>query len=133
MTFAEPLALLLLAVVPPAAWLVWRRLQEQRAALGRFGDRKTLTRSSALPAERSSRLRASLPGVVLGFVGPALARPQFGDRRGDLVQTGRDILVLLDLSRSMTVTDLSPTRLAVAKRAAWETVSASPGDRVGLE
>jgi len=40
-----------------------------------------------------------------------------------MVETGRDVLVLLDLSRSMTVTDLSPTRLAVAKRAAWETVS----------
>ena len=32
----------------------------------------------------------------------------------------------------MTVHDAAPSRLAVAKRAAWETVSASPGDRVGL-
>ena len=32
----------------------------------------------------------------------------------------------------MTVTDVAPSRLAAAKAAAWETVSASPGDRVGL-
>ena len=40
--------------------------------------------------------------------------------------------MVLDLSRSMTVTDVSPTRLAAAKDAVWEVVSASPGDRVGL-
>jgi Ca-activated chloride channel family protein len=32
----------------------------------------------------------------------------------------------------MTVTDVAPNRLAAAKAAAWETVSVSPGDRVGL-
>jgi Ca-activated chloride channel homolog len=133
MTFAEPLALLLLALVPVAAWLVRRRLRDERAALSRFGDRAMLSRSSALPSDRSALVRGVLPVAALGFAALAFARPQFGDRRGDMVETGRDVLVLLDLSRSMTVTDLSPTRLAVAKRAAWETVSASPGDRVGLE
>jgi Ca-activated chloride channel family protein len=133
MTFSEPLALVLLPLVALAAWLAWRRVRQRRTALARFGDPAMLTRSSALPSERSSMLRSALPVAALGFAVLALARPQFGDRRGEMVQTGRDILVLLDLSRSMTVTDLSPTRLAVAKRAAWETVSASPGDRVGLE
>jgi Ca-activated chloride channel family protein len=133
MSFGEPLALLFLLLVPAAAWLTSRRVREHRAALGRFGDPAMLTRSSVLPSARSSMFRAALPVVALAFGLFALARPQFGDRRGDMVQTGRDVLVLLDLSRSMTVTDLSPTRLAVAKRAAWETVAASPGDRVGLE
>jgi Ca-activated chloride channel family protein len=32
----------------------------------------------------------------------------------------------------MTVGDVTPSRLAAAKAAVWETVSASPGDRVGL-
>jgi Ca-activated chloride channel family protein len=32
----------------------------------------------------------------------------------------------------MTVTDVAPSRLAAAKEAVWETVSAGPGDRVGL-
>jgi Ca-activated chloride channel family protein len=133
MSFGEPLALFLLALVPPAAWLAVRRLRDERGALRTFGDPALLARSSTLPDRRYALLRTALPVAALGFGLLALARPQFGDRRGELAQTGRDVLVLLDLSRSMTVTDLSPTRLAVAKRAAWETVSASPGDRVGLE
>ena len=133
MSFGEPLALLLLLLVPAAGWLAWLRLREHRSSLRTFGDPAVLARASALPDERFSPLRAGLPIAALGFAILALARPQFGERRGDMVQTGRDVLVLLDLSRSMTVTDVSPTRLALAKRAAWEAVSASPGDRVGLE
>ena len=133
MTFGMPAALLLLLLVPVAAWIAGTGFRERRASLRRFGDPTLLARSSSLPSERSALWRAALPVVALGFGALALARPQFGDRRADLVQTGRDVLVLLDLSRSMTVTDLSPSRLAVAKRAAWETISASPGDRVGLE
>ena len=133
MSFGEPLGLFLLALVPVAAWLAVGRLREDRSALRRFGDPVLLARGSTLPDGRYASLRAALLVAALGFGLLALARPQFGDRRAELAQTGRDVLVLLDLSRSMTVTDLSPTRLAVAKRAAWETVSASPGDRVGLE
>ena len=62
----------------------------------------------------------------------ALARPQLGERSADLVRTGRDVLVLLDLSRSMLVTDAGGTRLAAAKRIAWDLAERAPGDRVGL-
>ena len=133
MSFGEPIALILLALVPLAAWIAARRVRGRRESLRRFGDPALLSRGSTLPDERSAPLRAALPVVALGFGLLALARPQFGDKRGEMMQSGRDVLVVLDLSRSMTVTDLSPTRLAVAKRAAWETVSAAPGDRVGLE
>jgi Ca-activated chloride channel family protein len=132
-SFGEPLALLLLVLLPVAGWAAARRLRERRRSLRRFGDPAVLARGSVLPDEHRAPLLAALPLVAMGFGVLALARPQFGDRRADMMQSGRDILVLLDLSRSMTVTDVSPNRLAAAKRAAWETVSASPGDRVGLE
>ncbi|MGH7628070.1 MAG: VWA domain-containing protein, partial [Gemmatimonadales bacterium] len=71
-----------------------------------------------------------LAALALGIV--ALARPQLGERPATLTRTGRDVLLLLDLSRSMNVADVAPTRLAVAKRAGWQVTAASPGDRVGL-
>jgi Ca-activated chloride channel family protein len=50
-----------------------------------------------------------------------------------MVRTGRDLLLLLDLSRSMGTSDTEGrTRLATAKRLAWAVVSAYPSDRVGL-
>jgi Ca-activated chloride channel family protein len=140
MTFAYPWVLvtgfiLLLAT----GWLVLRGERSRRRALARFGEPELLRRSSPLlPPRRATRVWAlRLGALALGVV--ALARPQAGERQGELVQTGRDVLVLLDLSRSMGVTDVSTgavsgptTRLAAAKELAWEVMSSYPGDRVGL-
>ncbi len=133
MSFAWPLVLLLaLVLVPLAARAVLRGLRRRDEELEAFGDPAVLARGSTLGDARVARRRAGLQlaAVTLGLL--ALARPQLGERQAELARTGRDLLLVLDLSRSMTVTDVAPSRLAAAKAAAWETVSASPGDRVGL-
>jgi Ca-activated chloride channel homolog len=132
-SFAWPLVLLLaLVLVPVAARAVHRGFRRRQEELQAFGDPAVLGRGSTLGDTRLSRRRAwlQLAAVALGVV--ALARPQLGERQAELARSGRDLLLVLDLSRSMTVTDVAPNRLAAAKAAAWETVSASPGDRVGL-
>jgi len=132
-SFDAPLALLLAVVAVP---LVLRALlggvRRREAALHEFGEPAVLARGSALGDRRTGIRRAWLQTLALALGLVALARPQLGERQAELARTGRDILVVLDLSRSMTVTDVAPTRLAQAKAAAWETVSASGGDRVGL-
>ena len=131
MSFAYPVVLLVLLVVAPAAgWLALRAERRRRAALAAFGEEAVLGRGSSLPRRTGLRWGLRLGALVLA--GVALARPQLGERRSELARTGRDLLVLLDLSRSMNVSDAGGTRLAAAKRAVWETVSAFPGDRVGL-
>ncbi|HEX2219999.1 MAG TPA: hypothetical protein VHG35_14435, partial [Gemmatimonadales bacterium] len=140
MSFAYPWVLPVgLAVVAALAWLVLRGERARQAALAAFGDADLLRRGSAIPLAGQVR-RAwvrRLAALALGVL--ALARPQLGDREGEMVRTGRDVLLLLDLSRSMEVADVSigglpgqGTRLAAAKRLAWEVASAYPGDRVGL-
>jgi Ca-activated chloride channel family protein len=130
-SFAYPLVLLVLAtVLPAAAWLALRAERRRQAALDAFGDPAVLARGSVLPRRAGLRLALRLGALAFGIL--ALARPQLGDRTGELARTGRDVLVLLDLSRSMNATDVGGTRLAVARRLGWETISASPGDRVGL-
>ena len=100
---------------------------------------RLLERGSSLlaPRQATRQWALRLAALALGIV--ALARPQAGERQGELVRTGRDVLVLLDLSRSMGVTDVSTgalsggsTRLAAAKQLAWDVMAAYPGDRVGL-
>jgi Ca-activated chloride channel family protein len=133
MSFAWPLVLLLGAVlVPLAVRAMLTGLRRREAELRAFGEPAVLGRGSALGDERRSRRRVWLQAAALGLGVLALARPQLGEHPADLAQTGRDLLVVLDLSRSMTVADVAPTRLAAAKEAVWEMVSASPGDRVGL-
>jgi Ca-activated chloride channel family protein len=139
-TFAYSWALaagfVLLAVV---GWLVARAERARRDALARFGEPDVLGRGSSLVSHRHSTRVWSLRVAALGFGVVALARPQAGERQSELVRTGRDVLVLLDLSRSMGVSDVSngavsgpSTRLAAAKQLAWDVMSSYPGDRVGL-
>ncbi|MGI9042073.1 MAG: VWA domain-containing protein [Gemmatimonadales bacterium] len=133
MSFAYPAVLILLGVcLPLGVWLAGRAERRRRIALEVFGDPELLARISTLPDRRRSLRRWALGLGALGLGLVALARPQVGERRAELARTGRDVLVLLDLSRSMNVGDAGASRLSAAKRVAWETVSASPGDRVGL-
>ena len=140
MSFAYPWVLPVgLAVVAALAWLVLRGERARQAALAAFGDADLLRRGSAIPP--AGQVKQAwvwrLAALALGVL--ALARPQLGERESELVRTGRDVLVLLDLSRSMGVADVSTgavsrpdTRLAAAKEIAWNLMSEYPGDRVGL-
>jgi Ca-activated chloride channel family protein len=132
-SFAWPLVLLLGAVlVPLAVRAMLAGLRRREAELRAFGEPDVLSRGSTLGDQRTARRGMWLQTAALALGALALARPQLGDHPAELAQTGRDLLVVLDLSRSMTVGDVAPSRLAAAKDAVWETVSASPGDRVGL-
>jgi Ca-activated chloride channel homolog len=133
MSFAWPLVLLVAVVaVPLAAWAILRGARRREAELRAFGEPEILGRASVLGDARTTGRRGWLRVAALALGLVALARPQLGERPAELARTGRDVLLVLDLSRSMTVADVAPSRLAAAKAAAWETVSASPGDRVGL-
>jgi Ca-activated chloride channel family protein len=123
-----PAGILLLA----AAGLARRGAVLSRQELEAFGDPDILAATSSLPTPARRRLSLLLRvGVALAAL-LALARPQSEPRPASLTRTGRDILVALDLSRSMGVMDLGDSRLQEAKRAAWSLAGATPGDRLGL-
>jgi len=62
----------------------------------------------------------------------ALARPQ-GDLGTRTEKTlGRNVLIALDLSRSMRVADVKPDRLSQAKMVIYELLDALPNERIGV-
>src|SRR5512146_409616 len=133
MTFAHPVLLVLLLLLPAGAALGVRAERRRRAALARFGDPAVLDELSAIPDARRRLARHLLRLAALALLVVALARPQLGQHPALIARAGRDVLVLLDLSRSMNVADAAGrTRLAAAKRIADSLAAASPGDRLGL-
>lgn len=62
----------------------------------------------------------------------ALARPRWDFHWADVKHRGSDLIVVLDLSRSMLATDVKPNRLERAKRSVRDLLQAVQGDRVGL-
>ncbi|MBK8004354.1 MAG: VWA domain-containing protein [Gemmatimonadetes bacterium] len=130
--FAQPGALILLLVLP-ALWVIARAARaERRTALSAWAAPGVLARTSALPEEGGPRWRTLLRWAGLACVVVALARPQIGRSPAQVAKTGRDLIVALDLSRSMKTEDVGQDRLSLAKRLGWQLAAARAGDRVGL-
>ncbi|MCU0797728.1 MAG: VWA domain-containing protein [Akkermansiaceae bacterium] len=131
-SFASPAALFLLLLLP---LLVTGAVIASRLRGKRWGEfvatrlrPRLLRRSSPLP--RWIAFSCLLLGLALLII--ALARPQ--NLRGTRTEMiiGRNILIALDLSRSMKVADIQPDRLTQAKATCYELLDALPNDRIGL-
>ncbi len=70
--------------------------------------------------------------VALGLIIIALARPAWEQKPTKVQRQGRDVVFVLDVSRSMLAEDLSPNRLERAKLAIRDCVERLQGDRVSL-
>ncbi len=137
MTFATPELLWLL--LAPVALLVWELTHRRRTA--------KLTRPKILRAEAganslnlklspsttasASRVRFWLfAGTSLAVF--ALARPQYGRLEEPVFDQSREILLAIDLSRSMLAPDVKPSRLERAKLLIQSLLEKLEGERVGL-
>jgi Ca-activated chloride channel family protein len=132
MTLAQPAWLALLLLIPlfiTGAILTARLRRKQWAAFAAPRLRpKLLRRGSPLPRWLAFSF---LLGAVV-FLAIGLSRPQTNKGVEAETSRGRNVLLALDLSRSMLVGDLKPDRLTQAKTLAYDLIEALPGDRVGL-
>ena len=118
-----------LALVAALAYLELRR----RDALGRFLAPPMQVRlaQSASLKRRIAKLVFILATLLFGIA--ALMRPQTpGGTEAVARKVGADIMVVLDVSRSMLAEDAAPNRLARAKADIAEFVDRVSGHRVGL-
>jgi Ca-activated chloride channel family protein len=126
--FAHPWLLLALTSLVLLAALGWWDQRQRRGALIRFGP-------MALAGAQRDRGRLRGWCITLGLlcVGIGLAGPQWGRDPGQATAPGRDLLVVLDCSRSMFAE--SPSRLERARSALLDiaaTLRQQTGTRVGL-
>ena len=129
MSFARPLLLALLALLPLWWWLRARRL----ARLS--GTRMSDVRPAEGATERLwvERLPVTLRSVCLGAWMVAAAGPRLGSARKETRSEGISIVLCVDLSSSMLAEDFAPAnRIDVAKQTALEFVRARTSDRIGV-
>ncbi len=120
--------LLLPALIALQAWVESRR----RDLLHKLVAARLQPRLAANASEGKRWLRFSLLLVGLALIFTTLAQPRWGEIVTVEHVHGRDIILVVDTSRSMLATDLAPNRLARVKFAAEDLIGALPGDRVGL-
>ena len=132
MNFAHPGWLALLILIPLlgiGAVLTARLRRQQWAAFVAPRLRPALLkRGSSLPRWLALGFLLVACAAIIG----ALARPR-GDAGTRTEKTiGRNVMIALDLSKSMRVSDVKPDRLTQAKVIIYELLEAMPNERIGF-
>lgn len=117
-----------LALAALAWWAAWQRQQD----LKKVGDPQLLNQMlrHLSPTRRGLRGAAFMLGLFL--LGLALAGPQYGVKMVEVSRQGLDVIIALDVSRSMLAEDIEPNRLARAQQELAALIDSLRGDRVGV-
>ena len=126
-TFDAPIVGALAPVLGAAVWAAaaWaRRSRVRRAA--------AWSEATARLARASGRFGPAAVGLAAALAAVALSGPRWGEERIVTETRGLNLVLAIDISRSMLAEDVKPSRLARALREARRLVQDLDGDRLGL-
>jgi len=130
--FADMKWLWLIFIVPALGFLYAYAFYQKNRALRAFASMPTLKFISSSVSRPKQIVKGGLLLLSTVFLILTLMRP-WGDPRQETVRRrGRDVVFLLDVSKSMLAEDLKPNRLDRAKIAIGDVMKIMTGDRVGL-
>lgn len=119
-------------LIPALAVVYFYAWQKRKAGLKLFIDAGLLDRIpvSVSYVKRFWKSAAVLIALIFLIIG--MARPAWNPKPETVERKGRDVVFLLDVSKSMLAEDLVPNRLERAKLAILDCIEQLEGDRVGL-
>lgn len=130
--FANSELLWLLLLVPLYILLLFFIRYRRARRMERFATKEAFRRLAPYNSTPRFWWKATLLGLALVFLILGLARPQFGLKQVKQKRNGAEIMVVLDVSRSMMAQDVRPNRLERAKLEIAQLVRKLKEDRVGL-
>src|SRR6266545_4430526 len=126
-TFDAPIVIMLAPIVAAAVWAAaaWARRTRVRRA-------EAWSEATARIARGAGKLGAPALGLAAGLAAVALSGPRWGEERIVTETRGLNLVLSIDISRSMLAEDAKPSRLGRALREARRLVQDLDGDRLGL-
>ena len=109
-------------------WVMKRR----ESLMERFADKNMLGGITPTFSIARKVWKIVLIGLAFLMCVLALARPQWGFEWQEVKRTGLDMLIAIDVSKSMLARDVKPNRLERSKFAVKDLVKKLSGDRIGL-
>ena len=133
-SFAHPWLLLLLLAIPLLAWLKGR---VGGTAGITFSNTAMLAKIGRRQRSRAGALLAALTYLALALFITALARPPLGRVITRVQATGVDIMLAIDVSRSMLAEDFTignrrANRIDAVKLVTEQFIRERPNDRIGI-
>lgn len=140
-TFEHPWVLWFVAIGPAlvVGLYLFDRMR-RRQLTSRLGELPVVSRVMSSASPRRRIIKTSIMAIVVGLLALCLARPTISGRRS-IELRGLDIVLAVDVSKSMMVDDvagtddmrvknITPTRLARAREYAVALIDELPGDRI---
>ena len=133
-TFANPWLLLLLAIIPILAFL---RGQRGGAPTVVFSSTEAFRSLGRRVQSRAGNFLTGLLFLALALLIVAMARPQKGKTLNQVEASGIDIMLLVDVSKSMlsedfTIGNKRANRVSVIKKVTEKFIEQRPNDRIGI-
>jgi Ca-activated chloride channel family protein len=132
MKLASPENFLYLLSIPLVFGLMYLAYKSRSNGLERLALNPTRLKIVPEKSPMIFWLRALLMFGVLFFLTLALVRPQWGKEMQWVERKGLDLMLVVDISKSMWATDIAPSRLTRSKHEISSFLEKLKGDRVGL-
>lgn len=108
-------------------YLFWRSRTAKR-----IGDAKLVAALTKNHSPLKSRIKFCLFLFAFALGCLSLANPRVPDDASAEIRKGIDVVLALDVSNSMTATDVAPDRLTVAQKFLTSLIEKMPNDRIAL-
>lgn len=112
--------------------LLYFLVRQHRLALKKVGSPDLVAQLSSVVNWRGRRWRNIVWLTTLGLLVITLMRPQWGTKSEFVDRQGVEVMIALDISKSMLAEDLKPNRLARAKLDINELMDTISGNDIGL-
>ncbi len=103
-----------------------------RRAMRRFGNPELIAQIAEMQSNKRPYIKFILFLLIFSLISLAAMDPQVGSRMEEAQLEGVDIVIALDVSRSMLAEDVRPNRLERARLAVSRLIEKLDQDRVGI-
>ncbi|MDR2437514.1 MAG: VWA domain-containing protein [Endomicrobium sp.] len=129
--FADKIYLLLLLLLPLLAGFLYLTFRKRTFDLALFVSRINFFSLTDVNLN-AYKIKNILVLLALFFIIIALARPQFGEKEETVIKKSSEIVIALDVSKSMLAQDLEPNRLEKAKDTVLKIVEENLSEKIGV-
>lgn len=124
--------LIALLIIPVIFFLYYMVVKWKKSTAKKIGDPLLVNELTKEYSSKKFRIKFILVVVAFGLCALAVAGLVKPDGNRKIQRKGTDIVVALDVSKSMLATDIKPDRLERAKQIISKIIDNSPNDRFGL-
>jgi len=121
-----------LLAIPVLAVLFWIWMGWRKIAAKRFGERRLINQLTVDLSRYKHITKFVFIALAFSFLIVGLMNPQIGSKMEKVKRQGVDVVIAIDVSKSMMAEDVKPNRLERTKQYVSRLISKLQNDRVGL-